>query len=50
MMLTLKPRGRGNWSTVTLIVSGARAAPLLIRVGQILTLGDVQFRICKVSP
>lgn len=33
-MLTLKPQGRGNWTSVTVTVQGARLSPLLIRPGQ----------------
>ncbi len=49
-MLILKPRGRGNWSVLTVEIDGERASPLLIRVGQLITLGDVVFRICEVRP
>lgn len=48
MTLVLKPRGRGNWSSITLEVKGARALPLLIQRGQTLTLGGLVWRICKV--
>lgn len=50
MILILKPRGRGRWNAVTLAIEGQRASPLLIRAGQLLTLGGVIFRICKVMP
>jgi hypothetical protein len=49
-MLTLKPRGRGNWRPLVITIIGDRASPLLIRPGQLLTLGGVVFRICTVSP
>jgi hypothetical protein len=49
-MLTLKPAGRGNWSTLIVAVEGKRASPLLIRAGQKLTLGGIVYRICSVTP
>ena len=49
-MLILRPKGRGNWRTTTLAIEGPRASPLLIRAGQLLTLGGVVFRICRVLP
>ena len=50
MMLVLKPLGRGNWASITMQVDGARAAPLLIRVGDRMVLGGVTFRIAGVRP
>ena len=50
VMLILKPKGRGNWASVTLHVDGARVTPLSIVAGQLLTLGGIVWRICKVSP
>jgi hypothetical protein len=49
-MLVLKPKGRGNWAQITLAIEGKRASPLLIRAGQLLTLGGIVFRICRVLP
>ena len=49
-MLILKPRGRGNWRTVTLRIEGDRAAPLLIKVGDTLPLGGVVWRVAQVLP
>lgn len=48
MMLILKPKGRGNWSTVDMVISGARALPLLFQVGQTFTMGGVVWRICRI--
>lgn len=47
-MLILKPKGRGNWSPVTVDIKGQRAGPLLFRVGTYVLLGGVTFRIHKV--
>lgn len=49
-MLVLRPKGRGNWSPLQLSVTGRRVSPLLVRVGQTITLGGVVFRICEVKP
>lgn len=49
-MLILKPKGRGNWTSIVLAVEGKRLSPLLIRVGQLIPLGGVTWRICKVLP
>jgi hypothetical protein len=49
-MLILRPPGRGNWSTLTVAIEGRRLAPLLIRVGQRMTIGDQVYRIAKVLP
>ena len=49
-MLILKPKGRGNWAPVTMVVDGDRATPLLIKVGETVTLAGIVFRICKVIP
>ena len=47
-MIVLKPKGRGNWTSVLMSLDGARVSPLLIRVGQTFTLGGVVWRICEV--
>lgn len=49
-MLILKPKGRGNWASVTVAIEGARITPLSIAVGQLITLGGVVWRICRVLP
>ncbi len=49
-MLILKPRGRGNWRTSTLRIEGAHQLPLMVAVGQLITIGGVVFRICEVRP
>lgn len=50
MRLVLVPPGRGRWSPLTLVIDGARSAPLFFRVGQRLELGGVTFRISQVLP
>lgn len=49
-MLVLKPQGKGNWTPLMVAIEGPRASPLLIRVGQLLPLGGVVWRICRVLP
>lgn len=50
MTLILKPRGRGNWRSVLVTVTGAHVLPMLVRAGQTFSLGGVTFRICEVKP
>lgn len=50
MTIVCKPRGRGNWRTVTLAVEGAHVLPMLVRAGQTINLGGVVLRICRVMP
>ena len=49
MTLTLKPVGRGNWTTITMTVEGDRAAPLLVKVEDTITIGGVVFRITEIK-
>ena len=48
-MLVLKPKGSGNWTATTLRIDG-RLGPLDIRVGSVIELGGIVFRVCKVLP
>lgn len=48
-MLTLKPKGRGNWATLSVEILGPQALPLLFRVGETIVLAGAVFRICKVT-
>jgi hypothetical protein len=49
-MLILRPKGRGNWTPLVMAIEGARAAPLLVKTGQFITLGGIVWRISKVLP
>jgi len=49
-MLILRPPGRGNWTPLVIAVEGKRAAPMLVKPGQKLTLGGIVWRISKVLP
>lgn len=48
MTLVLKPRGRGNWKATIVEVSGGHAAPLVLRVGELITFSGIVWRICEV--
>lgn len=48
MILILRPIGRGNWRTTRMQIEGGHALPLLFRVGQLLPMSGVTFRICEV--
>jgi hypothetical protein len=48
MTLLLKPRGRGNWNTVTMTVKGKGVLPIYFYVGVSVVLGGVDYRICAV--
>ena len=50
MTLMLKPRGRGNWSVVTMQVDSRRLPPMLVQAGQLFFFGGVTWRVCKVWP
>lgn len=47
-MLVLKPRGRGNWKKLYLVVSGAHLPVFTVKAGDLVPLGGVVFRVCKV--
>lgn len=47
MTLVLKPRGRGNWRSMTMVLEGERGG-LFIRAGQLIFLGGVHWRIARV--
>jgi len=48
MTLILRPTGKGNWRTARMSIEGGHALPLLFRVGQLLPMGGITFRICEV--
>ena len=49
MTLLLKPKGRGNWAPLELTITGSRAQPLLFRIGELITLAGIVYRIHKVT-
>lgn len=48
--MILKPKGKGNWATVTVQIDGRHVTPLSVRVGQLMPIGGIVFRICEVRP
>ena len=50
MTLVLKPKGPGNWRPITLQVTDQRASPLLVKVGDPVTLGGIVFKVSAVLP
>lgn len=50
MMLICRPVGRGNWHTAQFSVSGERAQPLLVKVGERFTVAGVTWRVVRVLP
>ncbi len=50
MMLICSPVGRGNWHTAQFSVSGDRAQPLLVKVGERFTVAGVTWRVVRVLP
>lgn len=49
MTLTLRPKGRGKWSTVTVEITGKRAAPMLWKVGDEFPMKGIVFRVVEVK-
>lgn len=48
MTLLCKPVGRGNWHTLQLSVTGSRAQPMLVKVGDRFPLAGIVYRVCRV--
>lgn len=49
MTLLLKPKGRGNWATVTMKISKAPDL-FAVRKGELIRIGPWLFRVCRVLP
>lgn len=49
-MLTLKPKGKGNWHPLYLQVSGAHLPFLTVKPGDVVVLGGAVFRVCRIDP
>jgi hypothetical protein len=50
MMLICRPVGRGNWTTAQFHVTGERAQPLLVKVGERFTVAGVTWRVVRILP
>ncbi len=49
-MLILRPVGRGNWRTAQFTVTGDRAQPLLVKVGDRFPLAGITWRVVRILP
>lgn len=48
MTVVCKPAGRGGWASITMTITGSRAQPFAVEVGDRFVLGGVTWRVCKV--
>lgn len=48
MIVILKPPGRGNWAPLVLSYTGPRVRPMLVAVGDVVTLAGTEFRVVEV--
>ena len=49
MTVVCRPAGRGNLDTLVLVISGTRAQPLTVQVGDTFELGGITWRVCEVK-
>lgn len=49
MTIIAKPAGRGRWNSITMTVTGSRAQPFAVQVGDTFKLGGIVWRICEVK-
>lgn len=50
MTLILKPKGPGNWRPIVMAIDDQRASPLLVKVGDPVTIGGIVFKVSAVLP
>lgn len=53
MTLVLKPKGRGNWRAIVMVVQGDLLPTVRgreVKVGQVVALAGLVLRICEVRP
>lgn len=50
MTLILRPKGRGAWAPLIVVIDGRHALPLEFRRGDLFPLAGQVFRIVKVLP
>ncbi len=48
MTIIVKPAGRGQWDTLTMEITGSRAQPFTVQVGDTFMLGGILWRVCEV--
>lgn len=49
MTIIAKPAGRGRWNSITVTVTGSRAQPFAVQVGDTFLLGGITWRVCAIS-
>jgi hypothetical protein len=49
-MILARPQGRGNWKPMLIQFQGDRAAPLLVKVGELFSFGGIVWRVVEVRP
>ncbi len=49
MTIIVKPAGRGNWGALTMRITGSRAQPFALQVGDTFVLGGITWRVCAVK-
>lgn len=50
MTVICKPAGRGNWQSITMRITGSRAQPFAVCVGDTFDLGGITWRVVAVLP
>jgi len=48
--LILRPKGPGNWRPIIVKFDDQRASPLLVKVGDPVSIGGIEFKVSKVLP
>ncbi len=49
MTIVAKPAGRGRWHSITMTVTGSRAQPFAVQVGDTFVLGGITWRVCAIN-
>jgi hypothetical protein len=49
MTIIAKPAGRGRWHSITMTVTGSRAQPFAVQVGDTFVLGGITWRVCAIN-
>lgn len=49
MTLLLRPSGRGSWRVITMQITGDRACPLLVKVGDKIVISGITWRVVEVQ-
>lgn len=49
MTITAIPVGRGRWNSITMRITGSRAQPFAVSVGDTFELGGITWRVCAIE-